>query len=46
MTEEDCIKQTSLRKGKGVIRRGKSMSTDVMGDMDVLKKTYEEMKKI
>ena len=40
MTEEGCIKQTGLRKGKGVIRRGKSTSTDV------LKKIYEEMKKI
>ena len=29
-----------------MIRRGKSTSTDVMGDMDVLKKIYEEMKKM
>ena len=34
------------RKLCHVIRRQKSTSTDVAGDMDVLKKIYEEMKKI
>ena len=46
MTKEDCIKQTGLRKEKEVIRREKSTSMDVVGDMDILKKIYEEMKKM